>query len=76
MLAPSTRVSTTAKLKTITRALHAWGLPLYPPSTDSLRALGATLKRGVTVRPGSTHGATRWRHKDLAMRGQTCTTAR
>ena len=53
MLAPSTRASTAAKLKTVTKALRAWGMPVFPPTSDSLRALGATLKRGGYRSAGS-----------------------
>ena len=35
-----------AKLRTIRRALAGWGLEPFPPSMWTLRALGATLKRG------------------------------
>ena len=45
-LAASTRESMEAKLRTIRRALAGWGLEPFPPTMWSLRALGATLKRG------------------------------
>ena len=45
-LAASTREAMEAKLRTIRRALAGWGLEPFPPSMWTLRALGATLKRG------------------------------
>ena len=44
--AASTRESMEAKLRTIHRALVGWGLVPFPPSMWTVRALGATLKRG------------------------------
>ena len=44
--AASTRESMEAKLRTIHRALVGWGLVPFPPSLWTVRALGATLKRG------------------------------
>ena len=45
-LAASTREAMEAKLRTIRRALAGWGLEPLPPSMWTVRALGATLKRG------------------------------
>ena len=44
--ATSTREAAQAKLRTIQRALTPWGLHPFPPTLRTLRALGATLKRG------------------------------
>ena len=44
--AASTRESMEAKLRTVHRALAGWGLVPFPPSLWTVRALGATLKRG------------------------------
>ena len=44
--ATSTREAAQAKLRTIHRALEPWGLTPFPPSLYTLRALGASLKRG------------------------------
>ena len=46
VLAGTTVLSTASRVRTIERALHAWGLDPHPPTMDSLRALGASLKRG------------------------------
>ena len=46
VLAHTTREAMAAKLRTIERALALWGLVPLPPSTRTLRALGATLKQG------------------------------
>ena len=44
--ATSTREAAQAKLRTVHRALEPWGLLPFPPTLRTLRALGATLKRG------------------------------
>ena len=46
VLATSTREALEAKMRTIHRALAGWGLTPFPPSLFTIRALGATLKRG------------------------------
>ena len=50
ILAASTVESAEAKLRTVRRAIASWRLEPFPPTTVALRALGATLKRGVPVR--------------------------
>ena len=45
-LAASSRRSMEIKLRTIRAALGKWNLEMLPPSASSLRALGATLKKG------------------------------
>ena len=44
--AASTREAVAAKLRTVRRALGAWGLAPFPPTLETIQALGATLKRG------------------------------
>ena len=44
--APSSLHSMEAKLRTIGCALLSWGLAPFPPTLQTIRALGATLKRG------------------------------
>ena len=44
--AASSKKAIEAKLKTIKAALAKWCLPLFPPTASSVRALGATLKKG------------------------------
>ena len=44
--APSTRESNESRLRTLHRALDAWGLEPFPPSLRTARAFAATLKRG------------------------------
>ena len=46
VLAASTQEALAAKLRTIHRALAGWGLVPFPPTLLTIRALGATLKRG------------------------------
>ena len=46
VLAPGTRRSDASRIRTMEQALGAWGLPLFPPSPLSVRALGASLKWG------------------------------
>ena len=44
--AASTREAVAAKLRTVRRAIGSWGMAPYPPSLQTIQALGATLKRG------------------------------
>ena len=44
--APSSLHAMEAKLRTIGRALLSWGLAPFPPTLETIHALGATLKRG------------------------------
>ena len=44
VLAPVSQASTASRVRTIGRILSSWGLQPWPPTSDSLRALAATLK--------------------------------
>ena len=44
--APSNRAVMDAKLRTVSRALAFWSMPLEPPAVDKFHALGAALKAG------------------------------
>ena len=55
-LAASTRESMQAKFRTVGRALAGWGISSFPPSLSSVRALGATLKRGGIAQQPATSG--------------------
>ena len=44
--AASTLEAIRAKLRTIKRALAGWGRPPFPPTVESVRELGASLKHG------------------------------
>ena len=44
--AASSRKAVDMKMRTISAALARWAIPLYPPTILSIKALGATLKKG------------------------------
>ena len=44
--AKTTHVSDDSRLATMTSWVSAWGLPLFPPTTASFKAIAATLKMG------------------------------
>ena len=46
ILAESTQRSNEARLRTIANALRLWGIPMWPPTAASWKALAATLKLG------------------------------
>jgi len=46
IFAPSNRASVASRLRTCERLLAFWALPLLPPTTRSISALGAALKAG------------------------------
>ena len=46
ILAPSNRHSVESRVRTCTRMLDFWGLPMLPPSAPGISALGASLKAG------------------------------
>ena len=46
ILAESTHRSNEARLRTISSALSLWGMPMWPPTAASWKALAATLKAG------------------------------
>ena len=46
MLAASAREALAAKLRPVHRALAGWGFVPLPPTQQTIRALGAALKRG------------------------------
>lgn len=73
--APSSLHSMEAKLRTIGRALLSWRLAPFPPTLQTIHALGATLKRGGTVRRPPTSGCTRAKRNAAATPGWTSTTA-
>ena len=46
ILASSTARTNAARLRTIEAALNFWGIPMWPPTVVSWKALAATLKMG------------------------------
>ena len=46
ILAATTQRTNAARLKTISSALALWGIPMWPPTAVSFKALAATLKLG------------------------------
>ena len=46
ILAESTHRSNEARLRTVSSALSLWGIPMWPPTAASWKALAATLKAG------------------------------
>ena len=46
ILATTTNRTTAARLRTIQSALTLWGIPMWPPTPTSFKALAATLKMG------------------------------
>ena len=46
ILAESTHRSNEARLRTVENALRLWGIPMWPPTAASWKALAATLKQG------------------------------
>ena len=46
ILAESTHRSNDARLRTIAGALQLWGIPMWPPTAASWKALASTLKAG------------------------------
>ena len=51
ILAESTHRSNEARLRTVENALRLWGIPMWPPTAASWKALAATLKPGATLQP-------------------------
>ena len=46
ILAVTTQRTNAARLRTIEAALALWGIPMWPPTPASFKALAATLKLG------------------------------